>query len=162
MLVVALLSSSHQGSPVQGDHWHAPWFPALAVRDNVCIICMSCMLPVLILVTRPSCVNLMNSIKGVGNSCSYLSYRRSIMCSWHYMYMYTHVVLKWGIKFLFTAHAAHVFSWFYQTTYYCYQSWVQASGSVLQAQAQALSDVLQHLFNYKFCLRWRVPFCPRS
>ena len=33
VLVVALLSSCHQGSPLQGDHWHSPWSPA--VRDNV-------------------------------------------------------------------------------------------------------------------------------
>ena len=33
--------------------------------------------PVIILVTHPSCVNLANSIKCVGDSCSYLSYRRS-------------------------------------------------------------------------------------
>ena len=33
VLVVALLSSCHQSSPVQGDHRHSPWSPA--VRDNV-------------------------------------------------------------------------------------------------------------------------------
>ena len=33
--------------------------------------------PVLILVTRPSCVNLANLIKFVGDSCSYLCCRRS-------------------------------------------------------------------------------------
>ena len=32
-LVVALLSSCHQGSPLQGDHRHLPWSPA--VRNNV-------------------------------------------------------------------------------------------------------------------------------
>ena len=39
-----------------------------------------CMHPVLILVTRPSCVNLVNSIKSVGNSRSYLPY-----CHSHYV-----------------------------------------------------------------------------
>ena len=33
VLVVALLSSRHQGNPLQGDHRHAPWSPV--VCDNI-------------------------------------------------------------------------------------------------------------------------------
>ena len=33
MLVVTLLSSCHRGSPLQGDHRHSPWSPA--IRDNI-------------------------------------------------------------------------------------------------------------------------------
>ena len=59
--------------PLFVSYQHTPWSPA--VHDNVHTHVTYA--PVLILVTRRSCVNLANSIKCVGTSCSYLSYRRS-------------------------------------------------------------------------------------
>ena len=51
--------------------------PAISSRISPTTVNIRPTAPVLILVTRPSCVNLANSIKCVGDSRSYLSYHRS-------------------------------------------------------------------------------------
>ena len=51
--------------------------PAISPRISPTTVNIRPTAPVLILVTRPSCVNLASSIKCVGNSRSYLSFRRS-------------------------------------------------------------------------------------
>ena len=62
--------------------------PAISPRISPTTVNIRPTAPVLILVTRPSCVNLVSSIKCVGDSRSYLSYRRSIMCSWQDLHVH--------------------------------------------------------------------------
>ena len=66
--------------PGQSTQRRSPALTMVSTCLQRCAIMYICTLhthPVLILVTRPSCVNLANSIKCMGDSRSYLSYHRS-------------------------------------------------------------------------------------